>query len=233
MTVEICVEGPDGAAAAAAAGADRVELCAALEVGGVTPSRGALLATRRLFPRELTVLIRPRPGDFVPTRAERDAIRRDVDDARELGADGVTLGCLRADGTIDVPEMARLVERAGAMAVTFHRAIDVCVDPVLAVAELAEIGVTRILSSGGAARAPDGVAVLRRMVLRAGDRLLVMAGAGVRSTNVRALVAATGVRAVHASASVPGEVSPRGFGRGSIADPDEMRALVAAVRGGG
>ncbi|MFG0317723.1 MAG: copper homeostasis protein CutC [Planctomycetota bacterium JB042] len=237
VTVEICVEGPDGAAAASTGGADRVELCAALAVGGVTPSAGTIESVRRRFAGELTVLVRPRPGDFRATPAEVEAILADVDAAIAAGADGVTVGVLRDDGTVDLDAIAAVVERAGGRPVTFHRALDVCVDPIAALEVLAEAGVARVLSSGGAPTAAAGAGMLRRLVERAGDRLVVQAAAGIRSGNVGTLIAATGARAVHASASSPADDGDAaedrlGFGRRRLTDPDEVRALVEAVRAG-
>ncbi len=236
-TVEICVDGPDGAAAAAAGGADRIELCAALAVGGVTPGAGTIVAARRRFPGALTVLVRPRPGDFVATPGELEAILADVDAALSAGADGVTVGVLRDDRTVDLDAIAAIVDRSEGRPVTFHRAIDVCADPIAALDVLASLGVARVLTSGGARTAADGADRLRRLVERAGDRLVVQAAAGIRSGNVAALLAATGARAVHASASAvdaaerSNEAEDRlGFGRRRRTDPEEVRALVEAVR---
>ena len=241
VTVEICVETPDGAEAAARGGADRIEVCSALSEGGVTPSHGLLVAARRAFVREVSVLIRPRGGDFVYSRRERDAMLRDIDEAGAAGADGVTLGALRADGTIDYEATAAFVERAGAMAVTFHRALDVCTEPIDAIDLLATLKVRSVLSSGAAPSAVEGVAVLKRQVSRAGGRMIVQAAGGVRAGNARALVQATGVTGVHASARTPvespqhyaDEAAARRFGDDArvrlTTAATEVRSLVSAV----
>ena len=198
--LEICVDSPEGAVLAAAGGADRIELCAELSVGGVTPSAGAVAVARAGVELPLMVLLRPRSGDFCHGPAELAAMAADIDVIKATGADGVVLGVLTPDGTIDLEAVARLVARARPMQVTFHRAFDHTRDPFEALAALRELGVERVLSSGQAARAADATDLLRRLVADAGPDLSVMPGGGVRPANVAALVAATGCREVHASA---------------------------------
>jgi len=241
VTVEICVETPDGAEAAARGGADRIEVCSALSEGGVTPSPGLLAAARRAFVRDLTVLIRPRGGDFVYSRREREAMLRDIDEAGEAGADGVAIGALRADGTIDYEATASFVERAQTMSVTFHRALDVCTEPIDAIDLLATLGIRSVLSSGAAPTAVEGIEGLRRQVARAGERIRVQAASGVRSSNVKALIEATGVTGVHGSARAEiaspqkfvDDASACRFGEDArtrlVTDVAEIRALVEAV----
>jgi copper homeostasis protein len=143
------------------------------------------------------VMIRPRGGGFVYSDAERDVMRRDIVVARELGADGVVIGGLRPDGTVDLSLVRILVEAAQQLPVTFHRAFDITPDLAASLELLADAGVQRILSAGGASTAADGATVLADLVRKAGSRIVVMAGGGVREENVRRLVSVSGVREVH------------------------------------
>ena len=202
VEVEICVECSAGVRAAQAGGADRVELCCALSVGGLTPSHAALAAAAGLALLPVVALIRPRGGDFLYSRVEFEELERDLEHARELGAAGIATGVLTAGGEIDAERVGRLVERARPLPLTFHRAFDQVRAPETALARLLELGVARVLSSGGAATAREGSAVLRALVEQAAGRLEVVAAGTVRAENVRTLVEATGVCAVHLAASV-------------------------------
>ena len=143
------------------------------------------------------VMIRPRGGGFVYSDAERDVMRRDVVVARELGADGVVIGGLRPDGTVDLALVRFLVEAARELPVTFHRAFDLTPDLRASLESLADAGVRRVLTAGGASMAADGATALADLVRQAGSRLVVMAGGGIREDNVRSLVSVSGVREVH------------------------------------
>lgn len=204
--VEIAVQDAEGAATARANGADRVELCAALGVtGGLTPSAGLLDAVCAVG-IDVHALIRTRPGGFVYSDAEVDVLAADVAAAVQLGARGVVIGALHADGTVDAGATGRLLaaardaeQRAGRrIDVTFHRAIDAAADPIAALTVLAGLGVDRVLTSGGAARAGDGLDVLRALVA-ADTGVEVMAGGGVTAEAIPA-IRGTGVHAVHLSA---------------------------------
>ncbi len=198
--LEIACDDAEDAVRATEAGADRIELCAALEVGGVTPGSGLLQETRAAVRSELVVLARPRRGDFVYDARTLRALERDVEVARELGADGVAVGALTAEGAVDTRALERLVRAAGPLSVTFHRAFDSVRAPEAALATLAALGVTRVLTSGGAARALDGAERLAALVASAPTLEIVAAG-GVRAEHAAALVARARVRALHASAS--------------------------------
>ena len=174
-----------------------MELCAALHDGGTTPSAGMIAATKAAVSVPVFVMIRARGGGFVYSDAERDVMRRDVFVARELGADGVVIGALRRDGTIDLEIVRMLVSAAGDLPVTFHRAFDLTPDLAASLDVLAGAGVQRVLSSGGAPNAAEGAAVLGDLVRQGGTRVVVMAGGGVREENVRSLVSVSGVREVH------------------------------------
>ncbi len=202
LRVEISVDTLAGALAVDALGADRIELCAAALDGGLTPSHGVIAAAVRECTRAAVhVLVRPRGGDFCYTTGEIDAMVADVAHAVELGATGVVSGVL-AEGGIVHPATAELVAAAGDREFTFHRAIDVCADPLAALDVLGGLGVRRVLTSGCASTAAQGTAVIADLVRRA-DGVAVMAGGGVRPDNVRGLVRATGVRDVHAAPRRP------------------------------
>lgn len=220
LLVEICVQGIRSALAAAGGGADRIELCEDLSVGGVTPSAGviALACERLTIPAH--VLIRPRGGDFVFDRDEVEAMERDVETARSLGAAGVVVGALRGDGTIDVEVLRRLIERARPLSVTFHRAFDVMVDPVAAVETLMELGADRVLTSGQAATAREGLALLAALQRHAGDRLTILAGGRVGVEDVGPLHAA-GLREIHVGSAA---------GAAGRTEAGAVRRVVAAAR---
>lgn len=197
ILVEACVDSVASALAAERGGAGRLELCAALFDGGTTPSAGMIAACRAAASIPLFVIIRPRGGGFVYSDAESDVMRRDIVSARELGADGVVIGALRPDGSVDIPLVRSLVDAARGIPVTFHRAFDFTPDLEGALESLVDTGVQRVLSSGGAPTAAQGAAQLAKLVRQAGSRLVVMAGGGVREENVRSLVSLSGVREVH------------------------------------
>jgi copper homeostasis protein len=205
MILEICVDSLDGVAAAVAGGADRIELCAALELGGLTPS-AALLAQAVATGLPVHAMIRPRAGGFVVEPAELTLMLDDIRRAAALGAVGVVVGALLPDDRLDEAALARMREVAQDLVVVLHRAIDLTPDPIAATGWALALGYDKVLSSGGARTANGGAAVLRQMVSVAGNRLSVIAGSGIRPDNVGQLIAATGVREVHASASVPGPV---------------------------
>jgi copper homeostasis protein len=197
VIVEACVDSVESALAAERGGAGRLELCDALFDGGTTPSAGMIAACHDRVSIPLFVIIRPRGGGFVYSEPELDVMRRDIVAARGLGADGVVIGVLRSDGRIDEDQTRSLVCVAGDLSVTFHRAFDFAPDPDAAMETLISAGITRVLTSGGAPTARDGVATLASLVRRAGDRLVVMAGGGVREENVKEIVDGSGVREVH------------------------------------
>ncbi|MBQ8565316.1 MAG: copper homeostasis protein CutC [Bacteroidaceae bacterium] len=198
--LEVCVGSVASAIAARDGGARRVELCSALEVGGVTPSMGLMREVRAVEGLKLHVLIRPRGGDFLYDDAEVACMVQDIIAACECGADGVVIGALTADGDIDVSVCRRLVEAAGNMSVTFHRAFDMCREPMQALEDIIALGCNRLLTSGRAGTAVEGVALLKQLVEAAGDRLVIMPGCGVNADNARHILDATGACEIHASA---------------------------------
>ncbi len=197
-TYEACVSSVAQARAAQNAGADRLELCARLGVGGLTPPMPRLAAVRAAVSIPVHVMIRPRPGDFTATVAELDEMERAIGRARDAGADGVVLGVLRPDQRLDLVTMRRLVRAARGLSVTMHRAFDLVPAPMEALGQLIDLGVDRVLTSGGAPTARLGATRLRRLTRGARGRIGIIACGKVRPANVRALIAATGVSEVHA-----------------------------------
>jgi len=205
--LEICVETAGAAVAAEAGGADRLELCADLAQGGTTPDRALLDATRAATRLPLVVLIRPRAGDFLYSPAEIERMAWQIELAREAGAQGVALGLLRRDGQLEGEGLARLLERArkgtaGRLQVCFHRAFDRVREPGAALEELVALGIDRVLTSGGAPRAADGVAALCRLVDQAAGRAAIMPGGVVRAHDARRIAQQTGCREIHSSAGM-------------------------------
>lgn len=238
--LEVAANSLASAVAAQAGGAGRIELCASLDDGGVTPSHATIALAREALTIPIYVLIRPRAGDFVYSEAEIAAMLGDIAHCRSLGCDGVVLGALTPDGEIDRRVCERLIAAADGGGVTFHRAFDLVADPAAALELLIELGVERVLTSGGAASAVAGAPLLARLVAQAGARITVMPGAGITPGNVAALRDVTGARELHASASrrLPSAMhrvlaDPLGMGAGETrTDVDTVRALVAALAGG-
>ena len=200
---EICANSVESCLAAQQGGADRVELCASIPEGGTTPSYGEMLVARRLLTIRLHAIIRPRGGDFLYNAHEAAAMIADIQAARQAGVDGVVVGCLTAEGDIDLPLLDRLLDEAKGLSVTFHRAFDSCRNPFAALELLATRGVDRILTSGQQPTAPEGAPLLRHLVEAAANRITILAGCGVNETNIRSLAQTTGVTEFHFSAREP------------------------------
>ncbi|MFJ3030040.1 copper homeostasis protein CutC [Curtobacterium sp. NPDC087080] len=235
VALEIAVTSPAGAIVARDAGADRVELCVGLELGGLTPSQALVEATHETgIPAH--ALVRCRPGGFTYDDDELALMEREVRTVLRSGAAGVVVGALRPDRSLDEDALRRFVDAARSVAahaeVTLHRAVDHAADPVATAARLADLGVTRVLTSGGAASAPAGAATIARMVDAAGP-VQVMAGAGVTPADVPGLLA-TRVAAVHLSAkrSVAGGHAGVSMGSGDDGSGHTVTdaAVVAAAR---
>jgi copper homeostasis protein len=201
--LEICIDSVASARAAAAAGADRVELCANLPEGGTTPSAGMIRTVRQVFPRGLMVIIRPRGYDFLYSNDEMAVMLHDIRCARELGADGVVIGCLTADGRVDKERCGELIQAASTMDITFHRAFDMTRNLNEALEDIAALGIKRILTSGGEPDVPSGIPALKELAGQAAGRLSIMPGGGVTEDNIAEIVAATSVHEVHLSARGP------------------------------
>lgn len=198
MEIEVCAYSLESCLAAQEAGADRVELCAAMYDGGTTPSPGTIRLARELLNIELYVMIRPRGGDFLYTELEYRQMKADLLFAKSCGADGVVIGLLDENGRVDVARTRELVELAAPMKVTFHRAFDMTVDYHRALEDVVRAGCYRILTSGQRNTAVEGMEVLRELVRENAGRIRIMAGSGVGSGNALSL-AATGIDALHLS----------------------------------
>jgi copper homeostasis protein len=198
--LEICAVNIQSAIAAQAAGAHRIELCSALDGGGLTPSPGLLRVARQHLHIPINVLIRPREGNFCYTDTELAIMLDDIRFCREAGADGVVIGALDADGRFDLPKMKLLLAAAKGMDVTCHRAFDFTPDPFEALDMLLALGIPRVLSSGQAANAYEGRFLLKKMVEYAADRICVMPGAGLSAQNIRAVAEITGAQEFHLTA---------------------------------
>lgn len=231
MILEIAANSVASALAAQAGGAGRVELCTALELGGLTPSHAQVALARERLRIPLYVLIRPRAGDFLYSDLECEAMQRDIETCVALGCDGVVLGALDAEGRVDTARCRTLIAAAGKLGVTFHRAYDLSRDPAQALEDIVALGCERILTSGTQASAPDGAALIRELVVQAAGRLVVMPGAGVTAQNIAALAIATGAHEFHASAKrqLPSGMHHR---RPLLSDMEggELRSDVAQVR---
>jgi copper homeostasis protein len=201
--VEACVDSVASAAAAERGGAARLELCDALHDAGTTPSAGMIAAVKERVRVPVFVIVRPRGGGFVYGADEMDVMLRDVKAARAFGADGIVIGALRADGIVDAAATASLVEAAGALPVTFHRAFDLVADREAALETLAACGVRRVLTSGGAPTAIEGADAIAALVTQSAGRVGVVAGGGVREAHVAELVRRSGVREVHVRGTRP------------------------------
>ncbi len=243
--IEICANSARSALEAQRGGAYRVELCAGIPEGGTTPSYGEIRQAREgLKETRLHVIIRPRGGDFLYSPMEQEIMLHDIAVARELGADGVVIGCLTAEGDVDVALTQRLVEAAGEMSVTFHRAFDMCRDPKKALEEIIALGIDRILTSGQEESAEAGIPLLRELVEQAAGRLIIMPGCGVNAGNIRRIAEETGATEFHFSGRSPVESSmlyrnPKVSMGGTvkieeyqveITDPNKVKAALEAMR---
>ena len=199
--LEISVETLEGAMAAERGGADRIELCGNLSVGGVTPDAEFLRAVRAQVHIPIFSMVRARPGDFVYSSAEFSGMRRSIADAKESGMDGIVLGVLTKDHRVDVERTRELVELAKPLPVTYHRAFDEAADPRQALEGVIQSGAKRILTSGGAKSALGGTAVLAELIEAAGERIVIVPGAGISGANIREIAQRTKAREFHSGLS--------------------------------
>lgn len=198
--LEICAFNLSAAIVAQASGADRIELCASPEEGGVTPSPGTIRLARENLRISLYPIIRPRGGDFLYSDEEFRVMLRDIDYCKQVGCNGVVIGMLNADGSVDQGRCARLVEAAYPLGVTFHRAFDRAANPFEALEVIIGIGCERILTSGQKPTAMEGAKLIDMLVRAADDRIVIMPGSGVRSANIVELAEKTGASEFHTSA---------------------------------
>jgi len=209
--LEISVDGIDKAVAAERGGSDRIELCADLSVGGLTPSKELLRSARERVHIPIYSMIRPRAGDFVYSDSEFAEMRHSVAVAAECGMDGVVLGILRKNRRIDMTRTRRLVDLARPLPVTFHRAFDETPDFARALEEVIQTGAARILTSAGAKTALQGAAKLAELAAAARDRILVLPGAGITASNLAEVVQKTGAVEFHSGLGTVLPYSSRDF----------------------
>lgn len=198
IKLEVCCADLQSVRAAIEGGAHRIELCRALEVDGLTPSK-AMMESAISLGILVQVLIRPREGDFVYNEEEVQSMIREIRLAKELGANGVVIGALRQDGTIDEETIRRLVDEAKGLSITFHRAFDVCSQPLEALEKIISLGCNRLLTSGQAASAEQGIPLLKQLVEQSAGRIIIMPGAGVNAKNARNILSKTGAHEIHGS----------------------------------
>ena len=231
--IEVCVDTVESALAAQAGGADRVELCDNLFEGGATPSAGAMALARERLQIKLHVIIRPRGGDFLYSELEYAIMRRDIEVAKELGADGVVIGLLTPDADIDMPRTEELIALARPLSVTFHRAFDMARDPFAALDSLLALGVDRLLTSGQEETVLEGADLIAELRQRAGARLSVMPGGGINERNVGRILALTGAGEIHVTGFGPvmsgmRHRNERVFMGGTLRPPEYTRAVTDA-----
>lgn len=203
--LEVCAASLDSAREAAKGGAERIELCCALELDGLTPSEEDILAARQIAGLRLHVLIRPRAGDFVYDESEFATMSDQIAFCKKAGVDGIVIGALTAEGNIDTAHLRPLVLAARPMSVTFHRAFDHCRLPEQAMEDIIALQCDRLLTSGQAPTAAEGIPLLARLHQLAAGRITIMPGAGVNPSNVAQILNATHCDEIHSSARHPGE----------------------------
>ncbi len=199
--LEICIDSLESALAAQRGGADRLELCSVLGLGGLTPSAGLVLEVQQTTGLPGMMMLRPRSGNFVYQPSEKQVMERELAWAAHNGLQGVVVGALLPDNKPDLAWIQRLRDLAPALEITFHRAFDLVDEPLRTLEDLIAIGVNRVLSSGQAGSAWDGMELLQKMVKQAAGRIAILPGAGVRPENVAALREATGATEFHGSAA--------------------------------
>ena len=242
--LEICVDSVESALNAQIAGADRVELCANLIEGGTTPSYGTIISARSNLNILLHVIIRPRGGDFLYTDIEYDIMRRDIETCGESGVDGIVIGILTADGKIDIERTARLVEFSKPMSVTFHRAFDMCSDPVKGLEDIIQSGADRLLTSGQKNTAVEGSDMINKIVKLAQGRIIIMPGSGVDEYDIGRLAKKTGagefhltgrksidseMRFIQQGISISGNIDINEFSR-KVADAEKIKRIIQILR---
>lgn len=200
MVIEICITHLPAAITAQRLGARRIELCSALDAGGVTPSAGLIRQAVAALDIPVMVLIRPREGDFIYTPVEVEAMLDDIRFCHSAGAHGVVIGALNGDFELDMPVMEKMVEAANGLEICCHRAFDFVQNPEKALEQLVTLGIDRILTSGGAPSAWQGRSLIRQLVEQANGRISIMPGGGINSSNLKALAEATGTKEFHLSA---------------------------------
>lgn len=201
--IEVCANSTASCIEAQKGGAYRVELCAGIPEGGTTPSYGEIAVARKMLDIKLNIIVRPRGGDFLYSDIEHQIMLKDIEMAKKLGVDGVVFGCLTPEGDVDIERNRELMAAANGMNVTFHRAFDKCRDPFKALEDIIALGCDRILTSGQQPKAEQGVALLKKVVEQAGNRIIIMPGSGINEDNISYIATETGAVEFHLSARLP------------------------------
>jgi len=225
ILLEIAVESLEAAAAADRGGADRIELCRDLPVGGLTPDLALIRVVLQQIHIPIFVMIRPRPGDFVNSADEFTQMKKNIAAAKDAGASAVVFGILKPNRVVDIDRTRELVQLAQPLPVTFHRAFDECPDLSQALEDVVRAGASRILTSGGAANAPEGAANIAMLVAAAGERITIVPGAGVHAGNILQLAAATQALEFHSGLSSVLPHPPTDY----VQFEQEVRALVEVL----
>jgi len=242
--LEICVDNVDSAIEAQVAGVDRIELCSNLIEGGATPGLGTILSARNNLTIGINVIIRPRGGDFLYTDLEYDTMRRDIDICGENGVDGIVVGILRSDGSIDIERTARLIEFANPMTATFHRAFDMSSDPLNGLEDIIATGADRLLTSGQKNSAMDGVVLITQLVKNSANRIIIMPGGGINQSNIEQIARLSGAKEFHLTGRkvIDSEMIFRrdGISMGSstgmsefsrkVVDPDMIKRIIGILK---
>jgi copper homeostasis protein len=235
IQIEACVNSVESAVNAQMGGASRIELCSSLMEGGTTASAGTLLAVRSKLICEMNVLIRPRGGDFLYNNTELETIMNDIAFAKKAGADGIVFGFLTEDGKIDVTLLKEMITLSRPLNVTFHRAFDMCDDPFEALEQLIKLRVDRILTSGHKQTAMEGASLLKQLVQKAGNQIIIMPGGGIRPNNIEKLIKKTGAREFHVSSRFQMESKMNfrrpGIKMGSLLEMSEYEKVVVNQAG--
>ncbi len=200
VLIEVCCGSVDDAVEAERGGADRIELNSAIFLGGLTPSLGSIIEAKKRLNIPVMVMIRPRAGGFCYTQAEMAVMQHDAKLAVEHDVDGLVFGILTPVGSVDVERCKRIIEIARGRQTVFHRAFDVIPDPLKALDQLVDLGFTRVLTSGQEKTAPEGIELIKKLIVYAGDRIEILPGSGLRPHNIRAFVEQTKATQVHFSA---------------------------------
>ncbi len=244
FNLEICVDTVESAIDAQNAGADRIEFCNNLPGGGTTPGFGTISSARNNLTIGLHMIIRHRGGDFLYSDLEYDIMRREIDKCGECGVDGIVLGILESKGTIDIERTAKLIEHARPMSATFHRAFDMCVDPVKGLEDVIVSGASRLLTSGQKNKANEGIELISQLIQQAGKRIIIMPGSGINESNIAELAKITGAVEFHLTGrkviesemifrrqniSMGGTSGIPEFSR-KVADPDMIRSIINILK---
>jgi copper homeostasis protein len=195
--LEICTDNIESAIDAQLAGAHRIELCNDLPEGGTTPGYGTIVSARNNLDIVINVIIRPRGGDFLYSDPEYDSMKSDIEQCIKCRVDGIVLGILRSDGSIDIERTAKLVKFAHPMPVTFHRAFDMCSDPFQGLEDVIASGASRLLTSGQKNKALDGADRIGQLIQQAKDRIIIMPGSGIDDSNIEKIARVTGAKEFH------------------------------------